>query len=155
MPSAPISIRPLHRDDRAGWEDLWARYNAFYGREGDTALESEVVGTAWKRLQTEDEPVFGLVAEQDGALLGLAHFVFHRNLIRIADTCYMQDLFTAEASRGLGIARLLIDGVAEACRAHGVNDIYWHTQASNKTARALYDRLARNTDFLVYRTDVA
>ncbi|MEO9901801.1 GNAT family N-acetyltransferase [Nisaea sp.] len=154
MSAAPVSIRPLQPEDYADWQDLWARYNAFYGREGDTALDSEIVTTTWKRLMSDEEPVYGLVADLGRALVGLTHFVFHRNLIHIADTCYMQDLFTAEAARGHGVGRKLIDGVADACRARGVGDIYWHTQASNKTARALYDRLARNTDFLVYRTDV-
>tara|TARA_R110002012_G_scaffold230322_1_gene403027 strand:+ start:591 stop:1058 length:468 start_codon:yes stop_codon:yes gene_type:complete len=155
MPAAPVSIRPLQQDDRAVWQDLWAQYNAFYGREGDTALDGEIVATTWKRLMSDEEPVYGLVADLGGALLGLTHFVFHRNLIHIADTCYMQDLFTVEAARGHGVGRKLIDGVADACRARRVKDIYWHTQSSNKTARTLYDRLARNTDFLVYRTDVA
>ncbi len=155
MPTTPVSIRPLRHEDRPDWQDLWAQYNAFYGREGDTALDEEVVTTTWTRLISDEEPVYGLVADLGGELVGLTHFVFHRNLIRIADTCYMQDLYTAEAARGHGVGRKLIDGVADACRARGVKDIYWHTQSENQTARGLYDRLARNTDFLVYRTDVA
>ncbi len=146
-----LVLRPVRGGDKAGWQDLWAQYNAFYGREGDTALPASIVDATWDRLLDEGEPVFGLVAERGGILIGLTHFVFHRNLIQIAETCYIQDLFTAETARGLGVARKLIEAVGCACRARGVGDIYWHTHSSNATARALYDRIATNTDFLVYR----
>ena len=71
MPAPPISIRPLQHDDYAVWQDLWAQYNAFYGREGDTALNDEIVATTWKRLMSDEEPVYGLVADLDGTLVGL------------------------------------------------------------------------------------
>ena len=146
-----VVIRPLQSGDKPVWQDLWAQYNAFYGREGDTALGSDIVDTTWRRLLDEREPVYGLVAVHDGALIGLAHFLFHRNLVRIPETCYMQDLFTLEAARGLGVGRKLIAAIGDTCRARGVLDIYWHTHVSNTTARALYDRVAQNTEFLVYR----
>ncbi|MEM7743274.1 MAG: GNAT family N-acetyltransferase [Pseudomonadota bacterium] len=146
-----LTIRPLEDADRPGWQDLWAQYNAFYGREGKTALAPEIVDEAWARLLSDAEPVHGLVAVRDGALMGLVHIVFHRNLLRVPDTCYLQDLFTVSAVRGEGIGRRLIEAVGERCRAHGVGDIYWHTHSGNDVARALYDRVATNTEFLVYR----
>ncbi len=149
-----IVVRPLRVADKASWRNLWARYNAFYGREGATALPDEIVETTWDRLLNADEPVHGLAAEVDGALVGLAHFLFHRNLIRLADTCYLQDLFTDESARGFGVGRGLIEAVARACREHGVGDMYWHTHQGNTAARALYDRIALNTEFLVYRRAV-
>ncbi|MEM8542255.1 MAG: GNAT family N-acetyltransferase, partial [Pseudomonadota bacterium] len=30
--------------------DLWAQYNAFYGRKGETALPQVVVDTTWRRI---------------------------------------------------------------------------------------------------------
>jgi len=50
----------------------------------------------------DSEPVHALVAEKDGELLGLAHYLFHRSTIQIKPVCYMQDLFTDEAARGQG-----------------------------------------------------
>ena len=38
----PILIRPLLPSDLAAWKPLWAGYNAFYGRVGDTALAPEI-----------------------------------------------------------------------------------------------------------------
>jgi len=63
----------------------------------------------------------------------------------------MQDLFTSPDARGRGVARALIDGVVAMCRSRDVGDIYWHTQAENAVARRLYDRIGKNTDFVVYR----
>lgn len=153
MPSE-LSIRPIGQDDRGGWETLWQGYNAFYGRHGDTALTPEVIQSTWSRLLSPTEPVHGLVAEADGRLVGLGHFIFHRNTIYIEDTCYLQDLFTSPECRGRGVARQLIETAYQACRARGVTSIYWHTHSSNTTAMALYDKLARNTGFAVYRAKV-
>ncbi|MEM5473513.1 GNAT family N-acetyltransferase [Hoeflea sp. AS60] len=144
-------VRPVRENDRADWQTLWEGYNAFYGREGDTALSPAVLAATWGRLLEASEPVHGLVAEADGRLVGLAHIIFHRNTIHIEDTCYLQDLFTAEECRGRGVARQLVEAVYETCRVQGMTSVYWHTHASNTAARVLYDKLATNTDFLVYR----
>ncbi|MEM7730586.1 MAG: GNAT family N-acetyltransferase [Pseudomonadota bacterium] len=146
-----LTVRALCATDRGEWEDLFAGYNAFYGREGETALPLKIVDETWRRLLDEHTPIAGLVAETDKGLVGLAHAVFHLNLIQTAETCYMQDLYTAPGARGSGVGRTLIDGVCELCRARGVSDVYWHTHESNAAARGLYDRLARDTGFVVYR----
>jgi len=149
-----ISVRFPSASDFAAWSDLWAQYNAFYGRSGDTALCNDVVSTTWARLLDVKEPVYGLLAEFDGQIVGIAHMVFHRNLIQIAETCYLQDLFTTPTARGLGVAQTLIEAVRGCCQSRGVYDVYWHTHESNAEARRLYDKVARNTGFLVYRTGV-
>src|SRR3546814_9373381 len=69
----------------------------------------------------------------------------------IADICYLQDLFTAEAARGRGIASALILRVAEEARAAGAVRVYWQTHETNNTARRLYDAIAERSGFLVYR----
>ena len=149
--SAPISVRGLETSDRRQWEELWADYNAFYGRTGDAALVPEIVETTWARLLDESEPVHGFLGVSDGVPVGLAHVVFHPNLIQREPTCYMQDLFTVPEARGAGVAGALIEAVCGLCRSRGAVDVYWHTHESNHAARRLYDRVARNTDFLVYR----
>ena len=104
---AGISIRPVRSADFEQWLPLWAGYNAFYGRSGATALGADITATTWARFLDPAEPVFALVAEQEGALLGLTHYLFHRSTTRIELTCYLQDLVTAECARGRGIGRAL------------------------------------------------
>ncbi|HYU16881.1 MAG TPA: GNAT family N-acetyltransferase [Candidatus Acidoferrum sp.] len=143
-------IRSPRPEDLAGWKPLWDGYNAFYGRAGETGLSPEITRVTWQRFFDTDEPVHALVAEADGELIGLAHYLFHRSTIRIEPTCYMQDLFTAEASRGRGVGRALIEAVYERARSAGSARVYWQTRENNATARRVYDQVARWDGFIVY-----
>jgi GNAT superfamily N-acetyltransferase len=144
-------IRPVTRADYDSWLPLWDGYNAFYGRSGATALPGEITRVTWERFFDAYEPMHALVAERDGRLLGLAHYLFHRNTIAIEPSCYMQDLFTSEESRGMGIGRALIEAVGEQARQAGLPRIYWHTYETNRTARLLYDKVAERSGAIVYR----
>lgn len=93
----------------------------------------------------------GLVAEQSGKLIGLAHYVFHLNTIMIEDICYLQDLFVDPSERGRGIGGQLIATVSTHAMRLGIQSAYWHTHSSNATAMRLYDQVATNTNFIVYR----
>jgi GNAT superfamily N-acetyltransferase len=149
-----IQIRPIRPSDRAAWQPLWDGYNAFYGREGATALPAAVTEATWGRFFDAYEPVFALVAEgPEGQLLGLTHYLFHRSTTRIEPTCYLQDLFTTPESRGKGVGRALVEGVYAAAQAAGLKRVYWQTHVNNTTARALYDKIAVHAGFLIYGTE--
>lgn len=152
MTQAQTVVQPPREADFDAWRLLWDGYNSFYGRKGDTALSEAVTLSTWKRLLEPSEPVHGLLATVDGQIAGIAHYIFHRNTIQIEDTCYMQDLYSAPALRGKGVARALITSVCERATATGAAGVYWHTQRTNTDAMRLYDKLARNTEFVVYRT---
>ena len=149
--TSEIRIRAVTQDDYAKWLPLWDGYNAFYGRSGPTALAPEITATLWARFFDASEPVHGLVAERDGDLLGLAHYLFHRSTTAIGPNCYMQDLFTASAARGTGVGRALIARVAELAKEAGAARLYWQTHEINTTAMKLYDKVAEKSGFLVYR----
>ena len=135
---------PLRAVDRAAWEPLARGYKAFYRTELPDARYDET----WQALLA-DERVHGLAAWLDGQMVGIAHYLFHPQTWS-ADACYLQDLFTANEARGRGVATALIEAVAEAARARGAAKYYWMTKADNRTARALYDRVARFKGFLRY-----
>jgi len=137
--------------DFPAWKSLFDGYNAFYGREGPTALAPEVIEATWKRIHDPGEPVHALVAEQRGRLVGLTHYLYHRTTLAVAQTCYLQDLFTAPEARGQGIARALIEAVYARARAAGAARVYWQTHESNTTAQRLYDQVAERSGFIVYR----
>ena len=108
----------------------------------------------WARFFDSYEPVEAVVAERGGELIGLAHYIFHRNTTMLGPTCYLQDLFTAEAARGLGIGRALINSVYDRARAAGSTRVYWQTHKTNVTAQKLYDKVAESSGFIVYRKDI-
>lgn len=149
--SSDLSIRPVVRQDFEQWLPLWEGYNSFYGRVGKTALPEHVILTTWERFFDAYEPVHALVAEKEGRLLGLAHYLFHRSTISVEPVCYLQDLFTDEATRGKGIGRSLIEGVYTRARSAGASRVYWQTHETNRAAMLLYDKVADRSGFLVYR----
>ena len=146
-----LSVRFVRRDDFDQWLPLWDGYNAFYGRSGPTALPAEITQTTWARFFDAHEPMHALVAASDGRLCGLVHYIFHRSTILKAPTCYLQDLFTDVSQRRNGIGRALIEAVYDAARAAGSSRVYWHTHTTNRIARNLYDQLAEDSGFVVYR----
>ena len=133
----PLIVRPVAPTDFAQWAPLWEGYNRFYER----TLPAEITEMTWTRFFDAYEPVHALVAERDGQLLGLVHYIFHRNTTMIGPTCYLQDLFTSAASRGQGVGRALIEGVYAKAREAGAPRVYWQTHETNKTAMKLYDQV--------------
>lgn len=149
-----VAIREIQESDFDAWLPLWDGYNAFYGRIGATALNPTITRTTWKRFLDRNEPVFALVAEAEGKLLGLTHFLYHRSTSRIELTCYIQDLFTAPEFRGKGIGRALIEAVYEVAKKAGIKRVYWQTQHTNSAGRLLYDKVAKHHGFIVYAHDL-
>lgn len=145
-----MTIRPVLRSDYAGWRPLWDGYNAFYGRLAEDALPEPITAVTWKRFLDPAEPVHALVAVDQDQIAGLAHYLYHRSTTRLTDVCYLQDLFTAPGFRGRGIATRLIETVYDLARAAGATRVYWQTQESNRSARAVYEKLARHHGFIVY-----
>ncbi|WP_458788805.1 N-acetyltransferase family protein [Dyella jiangningensis] len=148
---APVVVRDLAVGDFDAWKPLWDGYNAFYGRGGETALPEAITHSTWARFFDADEPVHALVAERDGQMLGLAHYLFHRSTTSVGNSCYLQDLFTVEAARGLGVGRALIEAVYERAQQAGSPRVYWQTHETNVTAMRLYDKVADKSGFVVYR----
>jgi len=141
-------IRPLTPEDRAEWEVLWRGYLTFF----ETELAPEIYDATFSRLVNPEAKERGaLVAEKDGALIGLVHYLFHAHNWRIEDVCYLQDLFVTEAARGTGAGRALIQSVYDLADAHGTPQVYWTTQHFNTEARKLYDRIGELTPYIKYQ----
>ena len=145
--SQQLTVRPVAPTDLSQWEALWEGYNTFYER----TVPPEITRMTWSRFFDAYEPVHALVAEEDGRLLGLVHYLFHRSTTLIGPTCYLQDLFTTKTARGQGVGRALIEAVYERARTAGSLRVYWQTHETNVTAMALYDKVAERSGFLVYR----
>lgn len=152
--SEAVQIRAVRRVDFQQWKLLWDGYNAFYGRSGETALAPEVTLMTWTRFFDSYEPMHALVAERAGGIVGLTHFLYHRSTIQIPPTCYLADLFTADAVRGQGVGRALICAVYEHARLAGSPRVYWQTHETNAVAMRLYEQVAERSGFVVYRRSV-
>lgn len=140
-------IRPLIQADYAEWHRLWTGYLQFY----ETSVADAVYQTTFARLVDPARAnQNALVAEQDGQLIGLVHYIYHPHNWRIEDVCYLQDLYADPQARGTGVGRALIEAVYAAADANGTPAVYWLTQEFNTTARQLYDRIAKVSPFIRY-----
>ncbi len=142
-----ITIRDARKDDFKQWEPLWDGYTRFYEREPN----AEITAVLWRRAFDPYEPIHILVAEMEGRVVGIVHFLYHRSTSMIAPTCYLQDLFTEHGLRGKGVGRALIETVYARAAEAGAGRVYWLTHETNVTAMRLYDGVAEKTGFLQYR----
>jgi GNAT superfamily N-acetyltransferase len=142
-----VEIRDLVASDEAAWRGLWAQYLAFY----EVSLDAEVTDQTWARLVDPAALLRGRVAVVDGEVLGFALHHTHLSTWVAAPDCYLEDLFLAQAARGRGLGRALLDDLIAICRAKGYARLYWHTDEGNARARALYDSYAPYDGHVRYR----
>ena len=145
-----LTIRPLEQGDFARWLPLWEGYNVFYER----VVPADVTRMTWSRFFDAYEPLFAHVAEENGELVGLVHYLYHRHTAMIGPACYLQDLFTSEDLRGKGVGRRLIMSVYEAAKKAGSTRVYWQTHETNTVAQKLYDQVAEKSGFIIYRETI-
>jgi GNAT superfamily N-acetyltransferase len=145
--STPLQIRPASPADYDQWLPLWQGYQHFY----EAQIAPSVTQETWARFHDPAQPMHCAVAEDQGRLVGLVHFIYHRSCWTTGDYCYLQDLFTLEGQRGKGVGRALIEYVYARAAADGASRVHWLTQETNHTAMQLYDRIASRSGFVQYR----
>jgi GNAT superfamily N-acetyltransferase len=143
-----IAIGPLTPADRGQWQKRFEGYNTFYER----TLPAEIYDEKWQKFLADDT-IHALCARDGDTVVGITHFFRHPSTSG-QDVCYLQDLFTAPEARGRGVGRALIEAVTAWAKQHNCCRVYWHTKESNETARRLYDQVAEQTPFVMYRVEV-
>ena len=142
-----MKIRMAHEDDFAQWVTLWKGYQVFY----KTNIAEATTDTTWSRFLDPAEPMYCAVAEVDGKLIGMVHYIFHRSCWTAGDYVYLQDLFAAPELRGKGVGRALIDHVYAVAKTQGGSRVWWLTHETNSDAMHLYDKMADKSGFIQYR----
>lgn len=140
-------IRMITAADHAQWLPLWQGYQQFY----KVAIAPDVTELTWQRFLDPAEPMHCAVAEVDGALVGMVHYIEHRSCWTKGNYCYLQDLFALPAARGRGIGRALIEHVYADSADAGASRVWWLTHETNHEAMHLYDRIADKSGFIQYR----
>jgi len=143
-----VQIKPIQAEDQAVWRALWTGYLEFY----ESSVGEDVYESTFERLLTDGayEPS-AFIAWDGETALGLVHFMFHRHCWRVENVCYLQDLFATPDARGKGVGRALIEAVYHCADLAGCPVVYWNTADDNETARLLYDRIAKKTQFIKYQ----
>jgi GNAT superfamily N-acetyltransferase len=142
-----VTIRDAGPADEAAWRGLWAGFLEFY----QTRLDPAVTDRTWARLMDPAAPLKARLAVVDGVVLGFAIHQHHPSTWVMGEDCYMEDLFVAPAARGQGLGEALIADLVALARTRGWHRLYWHTDATNATARRLYDRFVQPDGAIRYR----
>ena len=79
-----ISIRPIEESDYVRWLELFKQYIEFY----KSNLSDEQYELTWQRINS-DFNMHGLLAEVDGQIVGLTHYIFRPDTWEVADFCYL------------------------------------------------------------------
>ena len=146
----PPTIRAATAADHDAWLPLWRGYQAFY----EVDLPEATTRTTWQRLLDPAEPMHLALAEVDGQVVGMVHFIEHRSCWNDRNSIYLQDLFTAPGLRGRGVGRALIEHVYARAAALGCAKVHWLTHETNAQAMLLYDKLAERPGFVQYRKNL-
>lgn len=143
----PLTIRDAQPQDAAQWRALWALYLQFYS----VTLSDDVTTATWGRIIDPASPLRGRFVFDADQMLGFALHHTHLSTWVLAPDCYLEDLFLAEAARGAGAGRALMDDLIAICRASGYARLYWHTDQGNTRARKLYDSYTPTDGHVRYR----
>ena len=146
---AKVEVREAELADRPEWQRMWSANCAHFGASLSAADNDEL----WRRLMDPQHPTSALVCcapDTGNPLLGFAHYVLHPHTFSDRMVCCLEDLWVEPQARGVGAGRRLIDALVARGRDRGWRRLYWHTDAGNTAARALYDRIVQVTDYVRY-----
>lgn len=146
---AAIEVHDVEADDQPEWHRMWMANCAHFGALFTDAQDREL----WRRILDPGHPVRALMARRRGIeemAAGFANYVLHPHTFSDRLVCYLEDLWVEPSARSVGVGRALIDALIARGRDRGWRRIYWHTEADNAAARALYDRIARLTGYVRY-----
>lgn len=146
-----IEIRPVRDRDFFDWLPLFASYGEFYGAQ----VPDEKALLVWSWISDKVHGVSALVAQDDdGKLVGLAHYRPFPRPLEGGTGIYIDDLFVAPESRGKGIASALLDRVTEIARSERAGIVRWATAPDNDAAQSLSGKVADRTDWITYDRSV-
>lgn len=145
----PISVRPISDRDFFPWHELYEGYGEFY----ETPLTDDKAVLIWSWLIDPKHELEGLVAvddDNDGKLVGLAHFRKFARPLAGGTGLYIDDLFITPELRGKGIGTSLINEVKAIADRRKAGVVRWITAQDNTAAQRLYDSVAERTAWVTY-----
>jgi GNAT superfamily N-acetyltransferase len=129
---------------------LFRGYLRFYNRPDDEAVAREFLAA---RIGNGESTVF--LARLDGEAVGFVQLYPAFASTILARSWILNDLFVAEAARGQGVSKALMEAARQLAVDTGAGELFLQTARTNTVAQSLYESLGwqRDNDFLVYTLD--
>lgn len=141
-----MKIRAVALEDKSGWRHMFEGYCRFY----EVPVEAGKSDTVWAWLHDPSHMFQGIVAEDDGQVVGLAHFHGWPDTLGGGNMCYLSDLFVDPERRGKKIGKALFEEVLKISRAQGWSAVSLLTHKTNTIGQNLYNQYGQATDYLFY-----
>jgi GNAT superfamily N-acetyltransferase len=142
-------VRGIEERDHASWRALFIDYGVFY----KTAFDDTVLDGVWTWLVDPAHEVQAIVAVQDDAIVGFAHYRRLFDTFTAAPAWFLDDLYVTPEARGIGAATSLIEAVAAEANAKGGGTLRWITADDNLTAQSVYDKVATRATWVTYEKE--
>ncbi|MFZ4078077.1 MAG: GNAT family N-acetyltransferase [Microbacteriaceae bacterium] len=162
-----ISVRRMNDGDFFEWKPLFQQYATFYTRPVNDALALRT----WGWLTDPGENLFSFVAErrhvvetinskgevttiESSHLVGFVHFCVVTRALEADVQMQIQDHYVEPTVRRKGVAKALIEAVKMDGRNRGAGSVAWAVDANNRVARAMSEHLGRQTDWIIFESDM-
>ncbi|MCX7363060.1 MAG: GNAT family N-acetyltransferase [Alphaproteobacteria bacterium] len=143
-----IDVRPFVAGDAVAVGEMLVEMASGYGATIDPGLD--VPADVVRRSRDTDF----LVAARGEELCGFATFTSLYPVAGLLAFTYIQQLYVSLSARRLGVAALLMKGIARISRERGMTKMEWSTSVDNAGARALYEGLgAKGVKKMQYALD--
>jgi GNAT superfamily N-acetyltransferase len=130
-------------------EALIGLLQALFSIEADFRPDPDRQRRGLARLLTEPARAAVLVAERRGAVVGMVTAQLVVSTSEGGASAWVEDLVVAEAERGRGIGRRLLDAIEAWARAEGATRLQLLADRENATALAFYARLGWRSTRLI------
>lgn len=140
-------VGPPKQADYDSWRQLYRGYAEFY--EFDQS--DDQAATVWTWIHDPNHEVRALVVRQDdGDLVGLAHYRGFARPLRASTGCFLDDLFVIPSARGSGAVDVLLAELRRIAASEGWDTVRWITADNNYRARSKYDQVGTRTTWITY-----
>jgi GNAT superfamily N-acetyltransferase len=150
--AAELQISPVEAAEFERLLPLIASYQRFYEVED---VDGERNRSFFRRFLAPSDDGLLLGARAEGEIVGYACLYWTFSSLSATETVLMNDLFVAEAARGKGVGRALIEASAAVARGRDAFQLEWSTAPDNFTAQRLYDSTgAKRSEWLEYELEL-
>jgi GNAT superfamily N-acetyltransferase len=142
-----ISLKPLDREDKDGWLELWQRFLENYVENASAHL---TFSTFDKLVAKEHSLRSRIALDENRRIVGFIHDFLHVSTWQTRETCFIEDLYVAKDIRRQGIRRQLLDDVARVAGINRWSRMYMAVPSSDETARSFFERVSEEKDWGIF-----
>ena len=139
-------IREIRLDDKEEWVLLYKGYADFYKVE----MNDKILKTVWEWIHDNNNDVSCLVYEKNNKIIGIAHYRRMPSPLRGKYIGFLDDLFVDPNHRRNGVGEKIIKELKAISKRNNWDLVRWITRDDNTTAKSLYEKLSKKTNWEVY-----